>query len=180
MNQIVKSMTRDIGVMMSIGVGFTDIRSLFLFFTLLMSIISSILGIGLSLFLSGYLIKVMRHVYSLPTLPQTISIPVSIAACIGLFIFAEIATLISCRGILRITPKDATLSNETKRKPIPKAVAKFIDKAPMAIKLGVNSYIYTRLRQVKRFIETGCTLLDESSVCRINSHLKNLAYRTIV
>ncbi|MBP5408156.1 MAG: FtsX-like permease family protein [Bacilli bacterium] len=146
MNQIVKSMTRDIGVMMSIGVGFTDIRSLFLFFTLLMSIISSILGIGLSLFLSGYLIKVMRHVYSLPTLPQTISIPVSIAACIGLFIFAEIATLISCRGILRITPKDATLSNETKRKPIPKAVAKFIDKAPMAIKLGVNS-IFQNMRR---------------------------------
>ena len=146
MNQIVKSMTRDIGVMMAIGVGFSDIRSLFLFFTLLMGIVSSILGVVLGGYLLGMLTNVMRQVYSMPTLPKTLNIPFTIGACIGLLAFAELATLISCRGILRITPKDATISNEAKRKPIPASVSRMIEKAPMAIKLGINS-IFQNMRR---------------------------------
>lgn len=148
MNQIVKSMTRDIGVMMSVGVGFTDIRSLFMFFTLLIGIVSSILGTALSIYMSGMLTDVMRRVYSLPTLPQAINVFLTIGACIGLLIFAELATMISCRGILRITPKDATISNEAKRKPIPAWVNRLIEKAPMAIKLGVNSIV----QNLRRFL----------------------------
>ena len=145
-NQIIKSMTKEIGVMMSIGVGFTDIRSIFLFFTLLMSIISSILGLVVSVFLDKYLTSTMSQVYSLPTLVGKINVLFAILACFGLIIFSELATMISCRGILRITPKDATISNEAKRKKLPKFIANFIEKAPMAIKLGVNS-IFQNLRR---------------------------------
>ena len=52
-----------------------------------------------------------------------------------------VTTLIATRAIFRITPKDATISNEAKRKSMPKPIQKFIDKAPMTIKLGVNSII---------------------------------------
>ena len=56
-----------------------------------------------------------------------------------LLLFVIVTTLIATRAIFRITPKDATISNEAKRKPLPKPMQKFIDKAPMNIKLGTNS-----------------------------------------
>ena len=138
-NQIIASMTKEIGVMMSVGVGYRDISSLFLLFTLLMSIIASIFGLAGGLLLNIRLILSMRKVYSMPTLPIALNFAFSIGACVALVIFSEITTLISCRGILRITPKDATISNEAKRKPLPKWLSRFIDKAPMNTKLGVNS-----------------------------------------
>ena len=139
MNQIIKAMTKEIGVMMSIGVGFKDIRSIFIVFTLLMSLAASIIGLVSGFGLNGLLTNTMRRVYSMPTLTNQLNIWFSIAACLFLVVFAELATIISCRGILRITPKDATLSNEAKRKPLPKWLAKFIDKAPMNLKLSINS-----------------------------------------
>ena len=138
-NQIITSMTKEIGVMMSVGVGYRDISSLFLLFTLLMSIVASIIGLGCGMLLNIRLILSMRVVYSMPTLPMTLNFGFSIGACLILVLFSEITTLISCRGILRITPKDATISNEAKRKPLPKWLSRFIDKAPMNTKLGVNS-----------------------------------------
>ena len=139
MNQIIKSMTKEIGVMMSVGVGFKDIRSIFLFFTLLMTLGSSLIGVGVGYGLSSMLAVTMRKVYSIPTIPGYLNVIISASACIFLLAFAEVATLISCRSILRITPKDATISNEAKRKPLPKALLNFIEKAPMNLKLSINS-----------------------------------------
>ncbi len=139
MNQIIKSMTQEIGIMTSIGVDFRSIQAIYLIFTLLMSVASSIVGLGTGYLLNLKLSNTMRVVYSLPTIPNTLNWVFSLVACVGLLIFAEITTLISTRAILKITPKDATLNNETKRKPLPKGLAKFIEKAPMTIKLGVNS-----------------------------------------
>ena len=139
MNQIIKSMTRDIGVMMSIGVGFKDIRSIFIVFTLLMSIVSSIIGVVAGGVLSSMLSNTMKTVYSLPTIKSSLNVLISILACVFLLIFAEVTTLISCRSILRITPKDATISNEAKRKQLSPRLANFIEKAPMNLKLSINS-----------------------------------------
>jgi len=138
-NQMITAMTKEIGVMMSIGVGFRDISALFFMFTFLMSALSGALGVGLALLVNSQLIVVMRDTYSMPTLPVGLEVGICIGACLALIAFSEITTLISCRGILRITPKDATISNEAKRKPLPKWLSNFIDKAPMNTKLGVNS-----------------------------------------
>ena len=146
MNQIIKAMTKEIGIMMSVGVGFKDIRSIFILFTLIMSVVASVIGVGIGYFMTYRLTTVMIDIYSMPTIPQTINPYSSAAACLFLFVFAEIATLISCLGILHITPKDATISNEAKRKKTPKAVARLVEKAPMVIKLGVNS-IFQNLRR---------------------------------
>ena len=104
-----------------------------------MGIASGLVGIpvgyGLSVFMSG----IMKKTYALPTLAPDINVLLAIGAVLGLLLFILATTFIATRAIFKITPKDATISNEAKRKRLPKPVEKFIDKAPMNIKLGVNS-----------------------------------------
>ena len=138
-NQIIKAMTPDIGVMMSIGVSPKNIIVIFLAFTGLMAVCAGILGIGTGIGINALLVNVMRRVYSMPTISTAIHPLITVLALISLFVFTEITTMIACQRIFKITPKDATLNNEAKRKPLPKWLAKIIDKSPMSIKLSLNS-----------------------------------------
>ena len=137
--QIIKSMTSQIGVLMSIGIGAKEIFMLFFIFALFMSLcagfVGTFVGFGLNALLSG----IMRRIYSIPTITASLNPLITTGAIIGLIVFSILTTLLACRAIFRITPKDATISNEAKRKRLPKKVEDFIDKAPMNIKLGVNS-----------------------------------------
>ena len=138
-NQIIKTMTPQIGVMMSIGIDNNSIVALFMIFTVIMGLTAGLLGIpvgfGLTVLMSG----IMRKTYSIPTIAPTLNPLVTISAILGLLIFVVLTTLIATRAIFRITPKDATISNESKRKKLPKWLDKVIDKSPMNIKLGLNS-----------------------------------------
>lgn len=139
LNQIIQAMTQDIGIMMSIGISPKEIRSIFLIFTLLMAIFASILGIAVGAGLHWYLASIFINAYNIPTIPYTMNIWVCLLAALSMIIVAEVACFLSCFKVFRITPKDAMLSNETKRKPLPKWLDKTIDKAPMNIKLATNS-----------------------------------------
>ena len=81
----------------------------------------------------------MKKTYVIPTIGPGVNPFVCIGAVVGLLLFILVTTFVATRAIFRITPKDATISNEAKRKRLSKRVEKFIDKAPMNIKLGVNS-----------------------------------------
>lgn len=148
MNQIIKAMTPQMGIMMSIGVEKKQIISLFLLFTFIMSTASSILGNIGGIFVSRTLVDRMISVYSIPTISRMINPWVAVAGSFALLLFAELATIISCQAIFKITPKDATISNEAKRKRIPPKVEAFIEKAPMNLKLGINSIF----QNTKRFV----------------------------
>ena len=138
-NQIIKTMTPQIGVMMSIGIDNNSIVALFMIFTVIMGLTAGLLGIpvgfGLTILMSG----IMRKTYSIPTITPTLNPLVTISAIVGLLIFVVLTTLVATRAIFRITPKDATISNESKRKNLPKWLNKVIEKSPMNIKLGINS-----------------------------------------
>ena len=140
-NQIIKAMTPQIGIFVSIGVGKWDIVKLFLIYTVLMAIASVIIGapagFALNIFLSG----IMKNTYSIPTINAMLNPWVVGAAAILLIIFTIGTTLLSTQRIFSITPKDATISNEAKRKRLPAPIERFIDKAPMNIKLGTNSIL---------------------------------------
>ena len=140
-NQIIKAMTPQIGIFVSVGVGKWDIIKLFLIYTVLMAIASVIIGaptgFALNIFLSG----IMKNTYSIPTINSLLNPWVVGAAAILLIIFTIVTTLISTQRIFKITPKDATISNEAKRKRLPAPIERFIDKAPMNIKLGTNSIL---------------------------------------
>ena len=138
-NQIIKAMTPQIGVFMSIGIDNNEIVGLFMLFTIVMSLTAGLLGAPVGFALTLLMAKIMKQTYSIPTIAPGLNVWVTIGAIVGLLIFTVITTLIATRAIFRITPKDATISNEAKRKKLPKAIEKFIDKAPMNTKLGVNS-----------------------------------------
>lgn len=138
-NQIIKTMTPQIGVFMSIGIANSDIVKLFLLFTTIMGLTAGALGAPAGYVLSILLSGVMKKTYSIPTITPGLHVLVVIGAILGLLIFTVLTTLVATRAIFRITPKDATISNEAKRKPLPKPIKRIIDKSPMNIKLGVNS-----------------------------------------
>ena len=139
MNQIIKTMTPQIGVMMSIGIDKKQIVGLFMVFGLLMAIVAGILGAFVGYGMNTIMIKIMIAAYSMPMLDAAINPVLTAGAIIGLMIFAELATFLSCLAIFKITPKDAVISNESKRKNLPKWLSKLVDKSPMNIKLGINS-----------------------------------------
>ena len=141
MNQIIKSMTAQIGVLMSIGVGHGDIISVFLVFAALMGLTSGVLGVPIGYGINVLLVNVMIQTYSIPILTASLSIPICAMAIGALVLFALLATFLSCLTIFKITPKDAVISNESKRRKMPKALEKVIDKGPLNIKLGVNSIV---------------------------------------
>ena len=139
MNQIIKHMTSQIGIMMSVGIDKKEIIMLFMVFGFLMSICAGIIGSGIGYALNILMTNILRTTYSLPTIPYNLYWLVVFGAIVGLVIFALITTFLSCLAIFKITPKDAVISNEAKRKNLPKWLNRVIDKAPMNIKLGMNS-----------------------------------------
>ena len=139
MNQIIKQMTPEIGIMSSIGIDKKQIVSLFLMFGLLMSIVSGIIGSIIGYLINRLMTEVLIRTYNLPIIPSNLYPAVVTAAIVLLVIFALLATFLSCLAIFKITPKDAVISNEAKRKNLPKWANKLVDKSPMNIKLGLNS-----------------------------------------
>lgn len=138
-NQMIKTMTKDIGIMTSVGVGKWDILSIFLFFILIMGLSAGLMGLGVGQILTNLLINVMINTYSIPMLTATLNPWISVAAIAMLIVFAELATMLSGTLIFKITPKDAVISNESKRKNLPKWLEKRMDKMPVNMKLGVNA-----------------------------------------
>ena len=147
-NQIVKSMTSQIGTMMSIGVAPTDIMAVFQAYTLIMSFVSTVLGIGGAYGITYYLCSTFSKVYSIPTITYKLDFLWVVIAIACLWLMIQMATVISCQAIFKITPKDAMISNEAKRKNLPKWLDRIIEKSPMNIKLGLNSIA----QNPKRFI----------------------------
>ena len=138
-NQIIKTMTPQIGVLMSIGVGNRQIVNLFLLFTVIMGLVSGAIGVPVGYAVSFIMSGAMKKTYVIPTIGPGVNPFVCVGAVVGLLLFIILTTFVATRAIFRITPKDATISNEAKRKRLPKPIEKFIDKSPMNIKLGVNS-----------------------------------------
>ncbi len=138
-NQIIKMMTSDIGIMMSIGIQGKEITGLFSIFIFLMTVVASVFGIAGGYGILAYLSTIMKTVYSLPYVISTLSPWLVLIGTLSLIVVGQIAITISSANIYRITPKDAMLSNETKRKHLPKWLAKAIDKLSMSVKLSVNS-----------------------------------------
>lgn len=139
LQQIIKTMTPQIGIFMSIGIDTSEIVKLFLLFAMIMGVVAGALGAGVGYALNILMSTIMRKTYSIPSISPSLNVLLTIGAIVGLIIFIIGTTLITTRAIFRITPKDATISNESKRKQLPKRLEKMIDKAPMNIKLGVNS-----------------------------------------
>ena len=138
-NQMVKSMTSDIGIMMSIGIRGKEISAVFSIFILLSSLLSSALGLGFATLLMHLLESVFISTYHIPYILGGINAWLLLGGMLSLIIIGQGAVLIASKAIYRITPKDAMISNESKRKQLPKWLDRFIDKLSPTLRIGVNS-----------------------------------------
>ena len=138
-NQIIKTMTPQMGIMMSVGVEKKSMVSIFSVFSLAMAIAAGVFGSLIGFFLNRMLTATMIKVYSIPTIPFAVNAVIVALSVLFLAIMAQITTLISCRAIFRITPKDAMISNEAARKPLSPRLERIIERSPMSLKLSLNS-----------------------------------------
>ena len=83
-NQIIKTMTPQIGVFMSIGIGNGAIVGLFLIFTTIMALLAGALGTPIGYALTFLMAAMMRKTYTIPTIAAGLNIFVVIGAIIGL------------------------------------------------------------------------------------------------
>ena len=139
LSQIIKAMTSEIGIMMSIGAGNWDIISIFVMFSFVMSLVAGVLGAILGIVMNRQFTAILVVVYSMPTIPFSVDVGITLSAALTLMVFVLITTLITCRRIFQITPKDAMISNEAKRKKLPPKLDRIIERSPMNVKLSLNS-----------------------------------------
>ena len=104
MNQIIKTMTPEIGVLMSIGIDKRKIVLLYMIYSGLMAITAGILGVGVGYGLCVMLTNTLVKTYSMSVLSISLNPIIVAAGILALVIFAELATFISCLAIFRITP----------------------------------------------------------------------------
>ena len=145
-NQILKSMTAEIGTMVSIGVAPSSITGLFSVFILIMSAVAIVFGFAIGYGLLSYLLTTFLSIYNLPAISFGLPWYVVVMAIVLTVGVGQAAVAICSSLIYRITPKDAMLSNETKRKPLPQGIQKVIEKLPTVYYIGVNSMLQNKRR----------------------------------
>ena len=138
-NQIIKAMTPEMGIMTSVGVDKKSIISIFVTFSLTMALCAGLLGSVVGVLLNRFLTTSMIRVYSIPTIPLVVNPLITALSVLSLLVIAEIATVISCQKIFNITPKDAMISNEAARTKLSPKLEAVIERAPMTLKLSLNS-----------------------------------------
>ena len=139
-------MTPEIGTMVSIGISPGSITGLFSIFILLMSILSIFLGIGLGYGLLTFLLQTFVKIYALPSISYGLTWYIVLLAAVLTIAVGQGAVGICSMLIYRITPKDAMLNNESKRKPLPKWVQKGLDKMHTMTRISINSILQNKRR----------------------------------
>ena len=144
--QIIRQTTRNIGIMLSNGVSRREIIYLLLSFSLIIAIIAILISIPIGCGVSTLISHSMIKTYCIPIIGNSLSIPVILISAFSLIILTTIATLIASISIFRITPKDASISNESNRKSLPLKIEKRIQKMPFIAQNATNSMLQNKRR----------------------------------
>ena len=145
-DQMIKTMRREIGILMAIGISKKDIMKLFIYYIFIMSIISIILSIISAIFLVRFITGEYIRVYSIPLISQNLNPLIALIISLIFIIVILLVTIISSLRILKITPKDALLSNNDKFKNNPKWINKILAKLRLNLALVINSIIKNKGR----------------------------------
>ncbi len=138
LNQIVLYLTTDIGTMCALGVAKSDITKLLSMFALSMSCAALIVGYAIGKILSIIGAIFFEDIYQIPNIPINLNITLIIVAIVMTTIVGQIAVLIASRRVLKITPKDAMINNETNKASVPKFLSKRLEKAKTNTALNFN------------------------------------------
>ena len=147
-NQMIKTMRHELGILMAIGINKKDIFLLLISLVSIICLISVIIGIIISIIMTNIITTEFIRVYSLPTISKNIDILISFIIFIIFYILIIFVTFISSLSILKITPKDALTNNKNKIKNNPNWVNIILSRANIIISLVINSI----LKNIGRFL----------------------------
>jgi ABC-type antimicrobial peptide transport system permease subunit len=162
--QIIRQTTRNIGIMLSNGVSRKEIISVLLVFSLLIAIIAILISIPIGYGVSSLVTHSMIKTYYIPIISSSLSLPVILISSFSLLTLVALATLLASISIFKITPKDASINNESNRKSLPLKIEKRIQRMPFIAQNATNSMLQNKRRF---FISTFsiCTSLTMILIC---------------
>lgn len=105
--QIIKRQSREIGIFLAAGYQKTDIYLLFSAFTFTISLVSIIVGLGLSAFMSDLIYGVFKQALCLPNWTEKISMSTLLLNGVIIIAIGQLACLISALAFGKSTPMDA-------------------------------------------------------------------------
>jgi len=155
LSQIIRQCRKDIGILRALGEKKSSITNIFLVLTLVVSIISFILGLGLGsiiTFIANKAYGDALRLYPLPFRLNPIVIIVSFVALVGI---SELTAFITCISISKIKPVEVMKALPPSNNKTPYLTRTLFKKAPISFKVTLSQ----NLRNLKRYIISGICIL---------------------
>lgn len=146
LGQIIRQTTRNIGIMLSNGVSRKEIILILMSFSLLIALSAILISIPIGYGFSKLIAYSMVKTYSIPLIGSSLSLPVIFISAASLILLVILATMMASISIFRITPKDASINNESSRKSLPLKLEKRIQKMPFIAQNSTNSILQNKRR----------------------------------
>ncbi len=179
MNQIIKSMTKEIAIMISIGVKRIEIYGLFSLFILINTIISSIIGNIIAVFITRYTTKIFIDVYSFPTVTRGLNINFILLSIISIIVIGQIACFISCRKILNMNVTKAINNSRLINNKESKLARILTKNRSISFTLAINSIFKNKKRFFVSMFSTFATISIVLCALQLNNAISNLLSHTI-
>lgn len=145
-SQIIRQTTRNIGIMLSNGVSRKEIILVLLSFSLLIAFLAVLISIPSGYGISYLIAHSMIKTYTIPLIGNSLSLPVILISSFSLLLLVILATLLASISIFKITPKDASINNESNRRSLPLKIEKRIQKLPFTAQFSANSILQNKRR----------------------------------
>ena len=179
MNQIIKSMTKEIAIMISIGIKRIEIYGLFSIFILINSIISAIIGNLIAIIITRVTTKIFIDIYSFPTIIRSLNFNYVLLSIISIIIVGQLACFISCRKILKMNVCKAMTNNRTINNKESKLVKKITKNRNINFSLAINSIFKNKKRFFVSLFSTFATISIVLAALQLNSSIDSLIYHTV-
>lgn len=144
--QIIRQTTRNIGIMLSNGASRAEIIRILLSFAALISLIAGLLAIPIGYGVSTLVASAMVKTYCIPLIGSSLSLPIIFLGIASLVAVSVLAASLASLRIFAITPKDAALNNEARRKVLPPKIEKAVAKMPFTPQSATNSMLQNKRR----------------------------------
>ena len=155
LSQIIRQCRKDIGIMRALGEKKSDIVNVFLILTLVVSIISWLIGLGLGSIITLIANKAYGEALRLYPLPFRLNPLVIIISFIALVGISELTAFLVCISISKIKPVEAMKALPPSNNNTPYLVRTIFKNSPISFKVSLSQ----NLRNLKRYIISGVCIL---------------------
>ena len=155
LSQIIRQCRKDIGIMRALGEKKSDIVNVFLILTLVVSIISWLIGLGLGSIITLIANKAYGEALRLYPLPFRLNPLVIIISFIALVGISELTAFLVCISISKIKPVEAMKALPPSNNNAPYLVRTIFKNSPISFKVSLSQ----NLRNLKRYIISGVCIL---------------------